>query len=40
MEMNIKEILKNYAQDFDKDLKVFLNKEISETKLDKAIKYS
>ena len=40
MEMNIKEILKSYALDFDKDLKVFLNKEISETKLDKAIKYS
>jgi len=40
MEMNIKEILKSYALDFDKDLKVFLNKEIFETKLDKAIKYS
>jgi len=40
MEMNIKEILKSYALDFDKDLKVFLNKEISEAKLDKAIKYS
>ena len=40
MEMNIKEILKNYPKDFDKDLKVFLNKEILRTKLDKAIKYS
>ena len=40
MEMNIKEILKSYALDFDKDLKVFLNKEVFETKLDKAIKYS
>ena len=40
MEMNIKGILKNYALDFDKDLKVFLNKKISRTKLDRAIKYS
>lgn len=40
MKMNIKEILKNYALDFDKDLKVFLNKKISRTKLDRAIKYS
>ncbi len=40
MEMNIKEILKNYALDFDKDLKVFLNKRILRTKLDQAIKYS
>lgn len=40
MEMDIKEILKSYALDFDKDLKVFLNKEIFQTKLDKAIKYS
>ena len=40
MEMNIKGILKNYALDFDKDLKVFLNKKISRTKLDQAIKYS
>ena len=38
--MNIKEILKSYALDFDKDLKVFLNKKISKTKLDRAIKYS
>ena len=40
MKMNIKEILKSYALDFDKDLKVFLNKKISRTKLDRAIKYS
>ena len=40
MKMNIKEILKNYALDFDKDLKVFLNKKIFRTKLDRAIKYS
>ena len=40
MEMNIKGILKNYALDFDKDLKVFLNKKIFRTKLDRAIKYS
>lgn len=40
MKMNIKEILKNYALDFDKDLKVFLNKKIFITKLDRAIKYS
>jgi|TARA_E500000331_G_scaffold33539_1_gene27918 geranylgeranyl diphosphate synthase type II len=40
MEMNIKEILKNYALDFDKDLKVFLNKRILRTKLDLAIRYS
>ena len=40
MKMNIKEILKSYALDFDKDLKVFLNKKISRTKLDQAIKYS
>ncbi len=38
--MNTKEILKSYAVDFDKDLKVFLNKKILRTKLDKAIKYS
>ena len=40
MKMNIKEILKSYALDFDKDLKVFLNKKIFRTKLDRAIKYS
>ena len=40
MKMNIKEILKSYALDFDKDLKVFLNKKISRSKLDRAIKYS
>ena len=40
MKMNIKEILKSYALDFDKDLKVFLNKKISRTKLDQAIRYS
>lgn len=40
MKMNIKEILKNYALDFDKDLKVFLNKKNFRTKLDRAIKYS